>query len=140
MNFVKLEGLPVFTSHISRHWLANFAYVRVLRTLRHVLAVSASRLRCIFDGRRYVLQETCQYNALGTEMAACSASAPHTVRRSQTPCAPPSSLQLMNLLFWKCKVRRTLTEPAGVLNCLIRHRHTNTLTPCLYVCVKNGVN
>jgi len=40
------------------------------------------------DCRRYALQETCQYNALRTEMAACCGSAPHTVRRSQTPYVP----------------------------------------------------
>jgi hypothetical protein len=53
-----LEGLPVFTSHISRQCIANFAYVRVLSTLSHVLALSGSLLRCVFDVRRYILRGT----------------------------------------------------------------------------------
>jgi hypothetical protein len=134
MNFAKLEGLPVFTSHISRHCHANFAYVRVLRTVRHVLALSASGLRCIFDCRRYVFAGN-----VSTQCAAhwdCCVQCKCATYCTQVtnPVCTSSSLQSGHLLFWKCKVRRTLNEPAGVLHCLIRRRHTNTLTPCLYVC------
>ena len=136
------NSLCVLPSHTSRQCTANFAYVRVLRALSHVLALSASRLRCTFDGR-----DTCCGKHV-TKMHSATRWL-HAVRVRDVPHAgheprmyPEHS---RNTLLWKCQVHGTLTESAGGLNCLIRRRHTNTFTPCLYICcvcscVKTGLN